>query len=512
MEMLGGRLGVWLGVLALKTAVGIYLVGHAELAGMDFNLIQAGFLTIAATDGALTFLMVGLLVQADSPAASDAGWMTRPISGARLFVAKVITIVLALILPAVLLALPWWWYCGLRGDALLVAAAELATLQVLIVAPVMAVASVTRTLAQLVVWSVVVIAGMVVAIGLVRGAAVGFRFVVLVVLLLALIAVVLPWHYERRRGKKTAVIFASGVVVSVFVANTSRWVVGSTFVQMRGTAREPEVSGLPTVKVEWAAEVDRWTQRAREPDAVQIRYHIEGLLPEHFVEFGDGWHEWSGDGRKHRSPLSGISNRWVAQQVVLGKSKDEPTHARVRQIGLKAVVLMGSGRVRQLQQQKESYRGLLEFSVVRSRITAEVPLAQGEWRSGDGRGMRILNIEKKGRERLVEVLEAEPFSVWSEIRRAFKSPSGRSAAGFVYVLHNAAKLVSEAHGGQAGAGFVLNGVEVRPRRLMFAATWAGRDAPADWSEREPFRVAVTDVEVVEKVVREVRVPRFEIAK
>lgn len=311
LRLLSGRLAVWLAVVAAKTIAGIYLVGSADLKGADFGAIQGALLTLSVTDVALTFLIAGLLVHADGVAGSDAGWMTRPIAGWRLLVAKLMTAGLALVLPAVVLAWPWWWYCGFGGRELAVASLELVVLQAMIVLPVMTVASVTRTLPQLAIWTVVGVSGALLAmgarIGLMRvfGGGYGERMMVFALLVLVLVAIVLPWHYARRSWYRTVTALAAGAVFAALGAGDLAGICRSGGRSVGPS--EARVGGSPEVKVELAsARVDQSRARLSEPDTVRLRYRVEGVPKRYALGSGVVGHSWAKAGES----FSVTSHAW----------------------------------------------------------------------------------------------------------------------------------------------------------------------------------------------------------
>jgi hypothetical protein len=80
------------------------------------NLIQFGgvlFPIIVSIAPLMAFILVAALVYEDPPANGDAFWVTRPISGLRLLSAKLLAAIMLIVLPPMLVALPWWIASGL---------------------------------------------------------------------------------------------------------------------------------------------------------------------------------------------------------------------------------------------------------------------------------------------------------------------------------------------------------------------------------------------------------------
>jgi hypothetical protein len=141
---LRGRLALWFGAMLLKSALGLWLL-FGPLTGSGAERIVATMGVLAVLELALTFLLAGLLVQADPLVGEQAFWRTRPISGRRLLAGKMLGAALLLGLPVVLAALPWWLVCAARPVDMAAAAAVLLAIQVPVALPAMLVAAVTAS-------------------------------------------------------------------------------------------------------------------------------------------------------------------------------------------------------------------------------------------------------------------------------------------------------------------------------------------------------------------------------
>lgn len=531
LKMLSGRLVVWLVVLAAKTVAGIYAVSSPRAGEVSLDAINGLLLTLAVTDVALTFLLAGLLVHADEVAGSQASWMTRPIAAGRLFAAKMLAAFLALVLPAVVLAAPWWWHAGLGGAELVVASLELMVRQALVVLPVMTIASLTRSLPQLAIWSVVSMVGVLLTMAgrlgasAMLGGGYGMRMLVFGGCLLGLLVIVLPWRFARRQGNGAVLFLVGGTLLAAWGADDlaglpQRWCSGAASQQS-----EPQTRGLPKVKVDWseAREVGRGPAM-RGPGTLRLEYRVEGVPTGYFLGSGRAWHHWTlpGDGlHSVRSELgSGFSRNYLAQHVALSAPLVAEQH-------LVASVAIGPDRVQQLREHRGGYRGVLQFELARVRLT-EVPFVEGEWRRGEGRGLRILAISKSGEQSeaikegrreirrrdgwTVLVLESEPASLFADLTQGRLMPQRSTGEGLRYLLRNVTGTFSETHGGQPRDGFTLNGVVVRSRTLAFNGRWVDGNAPPGGEGENTFRLGALDFGEREVLVREVRVPRFEIAQ
>lgn len=524
---LGSRWAVWLGVLAVKAAVGIYLVGSARLERADFDALQGALVTISVTDVALTVLFAALLVHSDPVVGSDAAWMTRPIARWRLLMAKLATGVIGLVGPAVLLALPWWWYCGFGPTELMRAGLDVIVLQLAIVLPAMTLASVTRTLPQMFITGVgtiaVVLLMMFTRKGVIELSGVGYaeRVIFCGAVVSGLTVVMLPWIYLRGRTTGAVATLVCGVGLAALAGGNADDILRC----MRGfesssQGREPKTGGMPSVTASFeSASVRGLGGRA---GGVVIRYKLTGVPEGFFVGSGRAWHEWKwpyGGARTEQSPLTGLfSHGFNAQQVATGK-----VAAGRSLLGVQAHVDLAADRVAGLRQRATEYRAKLRFELVHMRTPVEVPLVEGKWQSGAGRGLRVLSVVPGGmtqtitgadgtrsreqRRYLVEVLESEPAPLLGELVRG----AGAGSIGFGdvrYVLRHVNDPFQDTHGGQARAGVVLCGVAVRPRALAFATDLRDPSDPMLLAPGEALRLSVIDFRSKEMLVREVRVPNF----
>ena len=127
---------------------GEYMVTFDELRLLGYVL--------GIADLVLTYCLMGHLVQIDKVVGQDAFWMTRPISGPRLFGSKLLTAVLVFgILPALVWS-PLWIYSGYQLSSLGAAALEIGCLHLCLLPVAFALAALTDTLGRFELWSFVV--------------------------------------------------------------------------------------------------------------------------------------------------------------------------------------------------------------------------------------------------------------------------------------------------------------------------------------------------------------------
>ena len=141
-----------LGIFACNTS-GINSYAGMHLQTASFNLV---FLQMA-----MGYVLVTRLVQADALIGTSVFWLTRPISAGRLLTAKLLGALLLFVLLPVLLLLPWWLYCQLGWREILWTAVDVAGWQLLMVGPAFLVASLTDDLGRVLLWTLLLVIGLV---------------------------------------------------------------------------------------------------------------------------------------------------------------------------------------------------------------------------------------------------------------------------------------------------------------------------------------------------------------
>jgi hypothetical protein len=106
------------------------------------------------------YILVARLVHADALIGTSIFWRTRPISAGRLLGAKVLGALLLFALLPVLLLLPWWLYCQFGWREILWTAVEVFGWQLLMIAPAFLVASLTDDLGRVLLWTLLLVIGL----------------------------------------------------------------------------------------------------------------------------------------------------------------------------------------------------------------------------------------------------------------------------------------------------------------------------------------------------------------
>lgn len=148
-------------VWALLFPVHIAL-GHALLtvdtADLDWiDQLRIGNILLTGLEFTIGYLLALRWVQADDVAGTRMFWVTRPISGGRLFAAKLTGALLVFGLLPVLLWLPWWLSCGLNFHAIGWMAVELLGWQLAVISVALLVGSLTDDFGRAIMWSLILV-------------------------------------------------------------------------------------------------------------------------------------------------------------------------------------------------------------------------------------------------------------------------------------------------------------------------------------------------------------------
>lgn len=495
--LLRGRLALWAAFAAAKFALGFWLVLRAEVTDADIGWLQGLVAMFVVTDVALTLVCTLVLVQEDGVAGTQAWWRTRPIGGGRLLAAKVAAAMLLLVLPAVALAWPWWWVCGLTAAQTAVAAAQTAAWQAAVITVGFGAAAVSTTLGRAFVGLIAVGAGLVLANGalstvFLQGAGVPVQAALwqLPVLLpvLAGAAAVSFFTRDARHGKR---LIAGGVavVLAAPVALAAGWVRWPERSDAR--AEPPAVAGAGNraVQVTWTSATMRAVETGRSQAwMVQLGFNLSGVPADRLVG-GEVWHEWRrADGvvQRAHSGLGGAAGGGLAVQAVRAPERPaKPGEPRSDQV-VRTTAWLTPQQATWLQSGQMDYRARLRIHLVRAEVAVVAPAAGGAWQARHGHGGRVVEIERKGTERKVQVLESEPLDAWQELRREGLRTGDREMAK-TYVVHNPGRAYATTSWGATRPAVTIGGVALRVRTLDLFNPTEERDGQrvakyADWVE------------------------------
>jgi hypothetical protein len=432
----------WLVILMVPVVVGGLLLRN-EPTPAEWNWYGGILVAARWLQAGVAYLMAILLVQADRVVGTTAFWVTRPISGGRLLMAKMVTAGLIFVGGAVLLNLPWWWFSGLGARDIVVAVIELLPPTAAVVLPAMMIGALTDSLGRALLWSLILAAlgvMMPMLFSLVMNTAsprAASDLVIYAVIgggatLLAMAAAV-TLLYQTRRYTRWLAMPAAGLAVVLLL--------GRFLPLVWRPANEPE-----EWRPERAAEVtvayhDAYSRpgapsrnRLERWDNAWIGFTLEGTAPDLIVEGVGARQRWSWPGGAHVGrdgrlnvlrasdaapmlgfkwqPLDPETVEWWRQrsQPRRGTSISRPPNRPSEGIWLQANVPFPQSIAERLDREPAGYTGSLWITLLRPTIVNEIPLQPGSWKIGESHGMRIFAVEGDADAVVVRAVDTTPFS------------------------------------------------------------------------------------------------------
>jgi hypothetical protein len=250
-------IAVWIGFLAAFT------LGFASVRPpavplptsnsiMWVSRISGSFMIADILTSFLAAVLAARWAQEDATRETTAFWRTRPISGPRLFVAKIMAIAIGLILlPAVALALVWAGQ-GFSGREISAAAAEFTVEQLLVVIPAFALGTATPNLGRFLLFAVLALTA----------------YVMSVVILPEWVPHPGEFFLQRSRAFAVLMVGLAGALLLLLWGYFSRrgahWIFGATLAAMimTGIGWSSDLSG----SIHWLAIDEEWRNWPATPD------------------------------------------------------------------------------------------------------------------------------------------------------------------------------------------------------------------------------------------------------
>lgn len=420
-------LALWTLLIVMKLGVGAVLL-TADGTGGDgwFQRLDA-LAKILASLEALSFILVAAWVQEDMLVGTTAFWVTRPIAGGRLLLAKLLGILLVFVLWPLIVTLPWWLTCGYGPREIAWAALQTAAIHVVVVLVGLLWAAVTDGLGRFLMWTLVMLAAIpAVAAGigiylathnviLPSEVATTRVLVVVMLALLIMLAVVVNQYLTRRTVRSVGLIVATvGLMVAVSLwwpwswGLEERWQAFVTRQLEKDWPVSAESPGL-TLAVEGSSLARMVNSRPDRPVQLRVNYHVKGLhadqtlVPSLANQFTLRWP----DGQKQQG-WSSIRTRgdWYDRVAMpaLGLSAvsaDSTLQAQIYQM-LPATVAA------RLQAAPAEYSLKAQFALMEIESTTVVPCQPNEWMFRGSTGERIAHVEREGEELLVTFVRQRP--------------------------------------------------------------------------------------------------------
>jgi hypothetical protein len=235
-----------LGLVMLRTGEShLERVTYGQLAGVALVFLQI----------TMGYVLVARLVQSDALVGTVMFWRTRPVSAARLLVAKALgALVLFGFLP-VLLLLPWWLYCEFGWREIFWTAVDTLGWQLLMIAPAFLVASLTDDLGRVLLWTLLLVIGVFSWIILLFGATLSKADLVSAAIIYTKLWVsaavfvaggtaIAAHQYLTRRFVRSVVLVAFGLGLIALIGQVWPWNWAKVISELHRPALPPAAAGL----------------------------------------------------------------------------------------------------------------------------------------------------------------------------------------------------------------------------------------------------------------------------
>ena len=229
-------LGLWALLFIGQVLIGVMAENPGHLGVEYFYRLQTGSIGLVALQVVMGYILVTRFVHADPLIGTTVFWLTRPISPGRLLLAKVLGVSLVFALLPVLLFMPWWFYCGFGARDIFWSAVDAMGWQLLVIAPAFLVATVTDDLGRVLLWTLLLVIGVIAWIALLqatfgpmsdrvdaKGIDPGVMYSKIwlsCVMLVVVAAAIVTHHFLTRRFVRSVVLIVLGLALIVAVG---RW-------------------------------------------------------------------------------------------------------------------------------------------------------------------------------------------------------------------------------------------------------------------------------------------------
>lgn len=284
LRRLRGSVALWAALIAAKLGIGLMLVWGV---GRQFDSWALASYWTAGLEVLAGYLLVAAILHGDVLVGSQSFWMTRPISGTRLFAAKLAALAVVFGVIPLIVTLPWWLWCGYGMKEVGLAALETLGLQGLMIAAALPAASLTDGMSRYLFWTLIAVTALIGLASTFAGQPGSGLWATS--LLLATSGVVgAGWHLLKRRflafgavlGCAGAGALALGVVAFF----------GPSFPGQAPAGTQPVSPRVQSINFSYSgAAVEK---RGATSLLVSLRGSFEGVPPELVLE-GTAAHQWS---------------------------------------------------------------------------------------------------------------------------------------------------------------------------------------------------------------------------
>jgi len=517
------KIALWVLVMATKLGLGFWLAGAGAMDKETMGALQAAVVVLGVVEVALTVVLTVILVQEDSVCGASAGWRTRPISSGRLLRAKAASAGVWLVGLPVVVALPWWWWCGFTAAQVLGAALEVVALQVLLVTVGQVAASVTDSLGRALVWGLVgaavtmpIASAWTWLLGAKSLAGPGTNWLLLLVLV-ALGVVAVIWQYLTLRVAVARGLIVGGMLLAppLTLALAALCVGNAPAGSQNGKGGEAMAGA--NIDVVWESarlerrSPDRGAGKQNSAPAVgdaavrgsqllEFDYVIKGVPAGQWVTGVQAHHRLTlADGDTAvvgRSGIRGENQGVLAAEFAAGAASFKAITPEGRETMVVSYTTVEPEMLPRIMAEPVALETRLLMNLVKPRRLVALPMVPGGWHASEGRGLRVGELDLQTG--TVVVLESEPLGMLAAAWREWRRRPARD--NFLLVVSDRSGATAVAVRGSPSVA--VGGVELRRREFSLPRTFAGPTAGA-W-------LTAVELEPAGAVERTVRVPQLRV--
>lgn len=501
------------------------------VASFQYGLIATQLLT--------GYLMTLVLVHGDPVIGTRAFWLTRPISGARQFAAKLTGVVSLLIVLPILVFLPWWLWCGFGWAEVALAAAKCALVGAAVGLLGAFVAAVTDSLSRALLWGGLLVPTVAVVFASLRMSgsiqftvsSIVFPGALLVPVVLSGLSVTgaIAAHYIARRVGVMAVALVSGALLTVIVSGVYVLVPR----QVEAFEKNPELATGVQLEVGYAYAA--YTRRTSVDGLSQpmtwvlVNLTVTGLPPRTRAD-GSSTNTFMWPSGLAMQSNGSVHSR-LRDAVTLGFG-DRPPDAETEQWAknsreefrrrfqrtapekpartlpegeFRAVFALRPSIAKRVEMEKPSYRGVYHFRLLRPRVLDETDPQNSSWQASKSYGFRVTSAVDTRSSLDLHVVDTRPeFTIGALLKR--EEPI------YVFLKRGPNEAVEPWLSPSSGRRIVVNSVEIAWRICHMAdpvirkGKWTDPETP--WYEGATLARIVSDE--VARFTREVKVEKFEV--
>jgi hypothetical protein len=441
---------LWAGLFVVQVGLGLAGLNWGP-ANKDLIVqLQLASAIVIFLQVIMGYILVTRLVHTDAVIGAELFWVTRPISRCRLLAAKGLGALLIFGLLPVALLLPWWIYNDFTARDILWAAVETLGWQLLMIAPAFLVASLTDDLGRVLLWTLLLVMGLMIWFVLLQSVNLNLRLspdgaagvlitrsVISALLVLVGATLVVGHHYLTRNFVRSVVLVFLGLGVLALVSRVWQWDCSRTMAEISlpvPVAPAGLVEGM-TLQAgrAWVAAKPRTNKE--NDSSLRVTLNVQGLPAEMSLLADDVTQTW----RWPQSPVFKRSNQFgmaripaeyfLRQTLALPVPAEDPETVRwyqamrereqarreqfnagraaqglepipfstlsaAKQDGLSLMLyaVLPDGVIAKMRVEPPAYTARIEGAITRPALVAELPLKVGARTSGDAQTFRLVHL------------------------------------------------------------------------------------------------------------------------